>query len=148
MMTCNFLKRDSLKRFMEPLWGRNKKYIVSTVRKYTKLFAINIFFQTILCMMNIPERNTFVGELIPWVLNLKRTKCYFFFISLRLSTSFMYPLKSSMPYGLKQSWESISCSTVIMWTFVFSLSIKSLNRRSYALLVVVDVFHGSIPSSW
>eukprot|EP00985_Skeletonema_marinoi_P031639 scaffold37747_cov187-Skeletonema_marinoi.AAC.1 len=54
MMTCNFLKGESLKRCMEPLWGLGSSPI------------INIFFQIILCMMNIPERNTFVGELIPW----------------------------------------------------------------------------------
>jgi len=34
MMTCNFLKGDSLKRCMEPLWGRNKKYIASRVAEF------------------------------------------------------------------------------------------------------------------
>ena len=39
MMTCNFLKGDEVKRCMEPRWGRNKTYIVRTVREYTKMFA-------------------------------------------------------------------------------------------------------------
>jgi len=67
-----------LKRFMEPLWGRNKKYIASTVRKYTKLFA-SLKYLKIKMDFEDGDVDT-IGELIPWVLNLKRTKCFFFII--------------------------------------------------------------------